>query len=277
MKTFLPLIAFTCFASSALHAVETSAKTLPSIEIESKFIELPVAMADALKLPANSSFMDKFPGKPLPTTPSYLRAVLNEKDAEQLLATLNAQKGVDLCSSPRVTTRSQQRAVVEVIREFRYATEWNAPDEKEKNWTPKEFDTRNVGLTLEVTPTLREDGLIDLKAEPSVVEFLGFVDFETNKPIFAAKADLTKTPVDRTTDFKSMPANKPPFRPYKPIFSTRKASVDLTITPGQTVVLDLLGESEKIEPFAPVRPGYRIIVLIRASSMQSTDKSVFKE
>ena len=40
---------------------------------------------------------------------------------------LNQKKGVDLLSAPRVTTKSGQRAVIEIIREFKYPTEFSAP------------------------------------------------------------------------------------------------------------------------------------------------------
>jgi Flp pilus assembly secretin CpaC len=263
MKTALLQIALVCLATIPVLAEDTTQTDPRRIEIESKFIELPVAVAKALKLPARDSFMGKFPGKPLPTTHSHLFGVLDEKEAEKFLATLNSKKSVDLCSAPRLTTAVAHRAVVEIIREFRYPTEWNPPTESEKRWTPKNFETRNVGLTLDVTPTLTKEGLIDLKAEPVVSEFLGFVDFETGKPLFAAKADLKKTPVDRTLE--SAREYKFPNRPIKSIFTTRKTAVYLTIKPGQTVVLDGLAEGESIEPFQPARPGYEIIVLVRAS------------
>ncbi|MCE9611288.1 MAG: hypothetical protein K8R23_13925 [Chthoniobacter sp.] len=271
MKSTFLYITLAGLAAAPMFAGDVTPTASPRrIEIESKFIELPEAVADALKLPTGGSFMDQFPGKPLPTTRPHLTAVLDDKDAEQFLATLNAQKSVDLCSAPRVASLSQQRAVVDIIREFRYASEWNPPNENEKRWTPKTFETRNVGMSLEVTPTFTKDGLIELKATPSIVEFLGFVDFETGKSFFAAKADLTETPVDRT--LKSVLGFEPPNRPTRPIFSTRKADVELAIYPGQTVVLSGFGERESIQPFTPVRPGYQIIVLIRATPSPPFEK-----
>jgi general secretion pathway protein D len=65
-----------------------------------------------------------------------------------VMKALNGQKGVDLLSAPRVTTRSGQRAVIEIIREFRYPTEFDPDDKTPPNLTPTAFETRNLGITL---------------------------------------------------------------------------------------------------------------------------------
>ena len=44
-----------------------------------------------------------------------------------VIRALNQKKGVDLLSAPRVTTKSGQRAVIEIIREFRYPIEFTPP------------------------------------------------------------------------------------------------------------------------------------------------------
>ena len=61
--------------------------------------------------------------------PAGLPAVLTDEQAQAAWKTLNETKGVDLLSAPRLTTRSKQRATIEIIREFRYPTEW-AKDKK---------------------------------------------------------------------------------------------------------------------------------------------------
>lgn len=44
-----------------------------------------------------------------------------------MIRALNQKKGVDLLSSPRVTTKSGNKAQIEIIREFRYPTEFDPP------------------------------------------------------------------------------------------------------------------------------------------------------
>src|ERR1700736_1594935 len=56
-----------------------------------------------------------------------LAGVFTQPQFQVVIPPLNQKKGVDLLSAPRVTTKSGQRAVVEVIREFRYPTEFQPP------------------------------------------------------------------------------------------------------------------------------------------------------
>ncbi|MEA3213676.1 MAG: ral secretion pathway protein [Chthoniobacter sp.] len=250
---------------------------LPQVEIESKFLEVSDALAESLKFPGGASFLDKFAGMPAPASGSRalsVRAVLNEKDAEQFLTTLTAPKGagevaasgVDLLSAPRVTTRSQQRAMIEIIREFRYPSEWNPPAPTDPHWTPKSFETRNVGVTLDVEPTLLEGEVIDLQVTPQVIEFLGFVDFETKEPLFAAKRDATKSIPERT--LASAVGFESRNRPTQPIFSTRQTHSSVALKSGQTLVLVGSGESEETKPFDPPSAGRQLVVLIRASTVR---------
>ncbi len=80
-----------------------------------------------------------------------------------VLRALDQKKGVDLLSAPRVTTKSGQRAVIEIVREFRYPTEFDPPQ------IPQNFGagggTVGVGSTrsiavFPVTPTT-PDGIRD--------------------------------------------------------------------------------------------------------------------
>jgi hypothetical protein len=127
MKTILLHLGFAGLAALPLLAKDAAPARPTWIEIESKFIEAPDAVVATLHSESDKSFMDKYPGKKLQPRGTRVEAVLGEKEAEKLLARLNAKKGVDICSAPRITTISNQRAVVEIIREFRYSNEWDAP------------------------------------------------------------------------------------------------------------------------------------------------------
>ena len=54
-------------------------------------------------------------------------SVLTDPTFQVVLRALDQKKGVDLLSAPRVTTKSGQQAVIEIIREFRYPTEFDPP------------------------------------------------------------------------------------------------------------------------------------------------------
>src|SRR5205814_8023917 len=56
-----------------------------------------------------------------------LAGVFTDPQFQVVIRALNQKKGVDLLSAPRVTTKSGQRAIIEVVREFRYPTEFTPP------------------------------------------------------------------------------------------------------------------------------------------------------
>src|SRR5207245_5660330 len=56
-----------------------------------------------------------------------LAGVFTNPQFQVVLRGLSQKKGVDLLSAPKVTTKSGQRAVIEIVREFRYPTTFTAP------------------------------------------------------------------------------------------------------------------------------------------------------
>jgi len=86
--------------------------------------------------------------------------------------------------------------------------------------TPRSFTTRNVGVEMEVTPTVEEDNAISLLLKPKVTEFEGFVEF--GGPSIAIASGTTVT----------VPSGF-----YQPVFSIRKVQTEVTIWDGATVVM----------------------------------------
>ncbi|PYK67041.1 MAG: type II and III secretion system protein, partial [Verrucomicrobia bacterium] len=134
-----------------------------------------------------------------------LAGVMTNPQFQVVIRALNQKKGIDLLSAPRVTTKSGQRAVIEIVREFRYATQYQPPQVPSITGggggtgtvsisvvtptTPTAFETRNTGVTLEVEPVVGPDGVtIDLNLVPQVVEFEGFVNY--GSPIFGINPSI---------------------------------------------------------------------------------------
>lgn len=184
-----------------------------------------------------------------------LSGVFTDPQFQIVVRALNQKKGVDLLSAPRVTTKSGQRAVIEIIREFRYPTEFQPPQipqtfqQPQGNinlagalgaggggnnssfpvtpTTPTSFETRNTGVTLEVEPVVGPDGFtIDLNLVPQVVEFEGFINY--GSPI-----QTTSTNALGATTTNIITPNVI----NQPIFSTRKVTTSVSVFDGQTVVL----------------------------------------
>jgi general secretion pathway protein D len=194
-----------------------------------------------------------------------LAGVFTNPQFQVVIRALNQKKGVDLLSAPKVTTKSGQRALIEIVREFRYPTTFTPPQVPNVQpnsqgggnvpvvvtpTTPQTFETRNTGVTLEVEPVVGPDGTtIDLNLVPQVVEFEGFINY--GSPINAIGINSVggvngisvSAPVLLTENVIN-----------QPVFSTRKVTTNVSVWDGQTVVLGgLMREDvQKTEDKTPI-------------------------
>jgi general secretion pathway protein D len=207
-------------------------------------------------------------GQTLGVAPSMfgLAGVFTNPQFQVVIHALNQKKGVDLLSAPSVTTKSGQRAIIEVIRELRYPRTYTPPQvpsigsttNTNNNvvpvvvtpTTPQDWETRNTGVTLEVEPVVGGDATtIDLNLIPQVVEFEGFINY--GSPINAvgvntvggANGIAVSVPVTLTENVIN-----------QPVFSTRKVTTSVSVYDGQTVVLGgLMREDvQKTEDKVPI-------------------------
>jgi general secretion pathway protein D len=200
-----------------------------------------------------------------------LAGVMTNPQFQVVIRALNQKKGIDLLSAPRVTTKSGQRAVIEIVREFRYATQYTPPQVPSITGggsgngtvsisvvtptTPTAFETRNTGVTLEVEPVVGPDGVtIDLNLVPQVVEFEGFINY--GSPIFGIQPPATSfNPITGVTSLLTSPSVLLTQNVInQPIFSTRKVTTSVSVYDGSTVVLGgLMREDvQKTEDRTPI-------------------------
>jgi general secretion pathway protein D len=195
-----------------------------------------------------------------------LAGVFTNPQFQVVIRALNQKKGIDLLSAPKVTTKSGQRAIIEVVREFRYPKTYTPPQVPQIGTTttagsqvvpvvvtpttPQDWETRNTGVTLEVEPVVGGDATtIDLNLVPQVVEFEGFINY--GSPINAvgvttvggANGISVSTPIILTQNVIN-----------QPVFSTRKVTTSVSVYDGQTVVLGgLMREDvQKVEDKTPI-------------------------
>ena len=197
-----------------------------------------------------------------------LAGVFTNPQFQVVIRALNQKKAIDLLSAPKVTTKSGQRAIIEVVREFRYPRTYTQPQVPSISsttgtsiiggggvvpvvvtpTTPQDWETRNTGVTLEVEPVVGGDGnTIDLNLVPQVVEFEGFINY--GSPINAVGVNTIGGVI--TT---SVPVELTPNVINQPVFSTRKVTTSVSVADGQTVVLGgLMREDvQKTEDKVPI-------------------------
>ncbi|HLW34509.1 MAG TPA: Amuc_1098 family type IV pilus outer membrane protein [Chthoniobacterales bacterium] len=200
-----------------------------------------------------------------------LSGVFTDPQFQVVVRALNQKKGIDLLSAPKITTKSGQRAVIEIVREFRYPTSFTEPKVPDIQGrgssnststtialpvvgpsTPSNFETRNTGVTLEVEPVVGPDGItIDLNLVPQVVEFEGFINYGSPiKTVNPALLGFSPSTLLGTTD-EAITLTDNVIN--QPIFSTRKVTTSVSVWDGQTVVLGgLMREDvQKVEDRTP--------------------------
>src|SRR5438128_7567579 len=200
-----------------------------------------------------------------------LAGVFTQPQFQVVMRALNQKTGVDLLSASLVTTKSGQRALIEIVREFRYPTTFTPPQIPSLTTTtaptvlngvlvpapaqpiiaapttPQNFETRNTGVTLEVEPVVGPDGqTIDLNLVPQVVEFEGFINY--GSPINAIAVNtVAGISISKAVTLTENVINQP-------VFSTRKVTTNVSVWDGQTVVLGgLMREDvQKTEDKVPI-------------------------
>jgi|GEM_PF-5146169 len=161
-------------ASPSPSPAESTAKPGPAtepkyVEIESKFLE--------------------FTDDEYQHWKSELDSASRPMDAQsfiKLMKALNDLKGVDIASSPRVTTKLGNAASITIGRDFRYPTKFEK--DARGQVTPGAFETRTLGVELDIIPTLN-DGKIWLAGKFLLTEFEGFTGSEPAEraPVFDTK------------------------------------------------------------------------------------------
>jgi general secretion pathway protein D len=183
-----------------------------------------------------------------------ISGIFTNPQFQVLIRALDQKKGVDLLSAPSVTTKSGQRANIKISRRFSYPTQFDPPQIPTTTTTgesggiiinplnippptvtpafPSSFTQRDIGILLEVEPTIGSDSYtIDLNLTPEVVEFDGFVNY--GSPITTVGwGPSIGTPAITP---RAIVLTDNPIR--QPIFSSRKVTTSVTIWDGQTVAL----------------------------------------
>ena len=194
--------------------------------------------------------------------------------AETLAVAIRAieqNSGSDLMSSPSLTVLDGKTAVIRVAQLLRYPQAYGDTQSTVTPavqggggggvtitaGTPQDFTVQEVGVNLEVTPTVAADDSIALNLKPKVTEFEGFVEYGGTSVAISDGVTV------------SVPSGF-----FQPIFSTREVTTDVTVFDGATVVIGGLTREEvkTVEDKVPVLGSIPLI----GSAFRSSGKSVQK-
>ena len=194
--------------------------------------------------------------------------------AETLAVAIRAieqNSGSDLMSSPSLTVLDGKTAVIRVAQLLRYPQAYGDTQSTVTPavqggggggvtitaGTPQDFTVQEVGVNLEVTPTVAADDSIALNLKPKVTEFEGFVEYGGTSVAISDGVTV------------SVPSGF-----FQPIFSTREVTTDVTVFDGATVVIGGLTREEvkTVEDRVPVLGSIPLI----GSAFRSSGKSVQK-
>jgi general secretion pathway protein D len=184
---------------------------------------------------------------------------------------IEQNSGSDLMSSPSLTVLDGKTAVIRVAQLLRYPQAYGDTQASVTPataggggggvaitaGTPQDFTVQEIGVNLEVTPTVAADDSIALNLKPKVTEFEGFVEYGGTS--IAISGSITA----------SVPSGF-----FQPIFSTREVTTDVTVFDGATVVIGGLTREEvkTVEDRVPVLGSIPLI----GAAFRSTGKSVQK-
>ena len=159
-----------------------------------------------------------------------VQSLLTNPEMRFVLHALEQNGNANLLSAPKVLAQNGEEAEIKVVREFIYPTEFetepitatgginNNTTTIGQSVTPTSFETREVGVLLNVIPEVNPDGnLITLTMTPQVVSGPDFIDY-------GSEVVLPDGTINRTSF-------------QQPIFFVRQVQTRVMIYDGATVVM----------------------------------------
>jgi general secretion pathway protein D len=203
-------------------------------------------------------------GAPINDKFMRLNAFIGGADVSMILHMLCQRSDTDVLSAPKVTTKSGQEAIIKVVTEYIYPSEFNVQISQQGNQggggalgggggtgepiaivEPQNFVTREVGVILQVVPEVSSEGqMINLTMKPQVVSEPVWKNYGTKLPKTVSEdtgvLDALGIPITReTTEYVELPMEQP-------FFTVRSVETQLLVYNGATVVMGgLITEQRK--------------------------------
>jgi hypothetical protein len=164
------------------------------------------------------------PSAPPESVPAILNVtgVLTVEQTTGLFKKLKEQQ-INITATPRATTLIGRKALVENVKEFRYPSVFSKPDKDGKIF-PEEFETRPIGIRMELAPTNESANTIDVTLFTVISKLTGFS---------GEKPDPAKAAAEPKPDLA-----------WQPHFKTNQVATEVTIPSGGTIMLCTSGNGE---------------------------------
>lgn len=228
----------------------------------------------------------------IPNTPNTITVggLIENRGLAAFINLIDQMKGVDLLSAPKITTKSRNQAKIEIVNELRYPTQFEKPKIGQTQYTvdkqetlvtggtvvivgttgylalpatPSNFEVKNIGVTMEVTPTAYPDRRIDLDITPEVTDFEGFLNY--GQPI--RSRSTTADPTAEGTAIADSVVNQP-------VFNVRSMTTKVQVIDGQTIVMGGLirEDSQKVNDKVPLLGDIPLVGRLFQSKVDKTIK-----
>ncbi len=223
--------------------------------------------------------------------------IVDNSSALMLMRAMSQKTGLDIMTAPSTVTRNGQASSVRVVREMLYPTNYEPPELPQSGGQtifinpatglpsanqgtppppmvtpshPTDFVMREVGVTLEVTPTADETKrFVDVTLNPTVVNFDGFVNYGSpiNAPTTTPATGGIVNPL--VAQSVELSAN----RILMPVFSTHHLATSLHVADGSTIVIGGLLE-DRIQNVEDKTPIFGSIPLLGRLFQSKVDQKV---
>lgn len=155
------------------------------------------------------------------------------------ISALERDDDTDVLFAPSIVTLDGNPATIRAGEEQMVPTTFGVEDSSVSPWAlPGDWTKSLMGVELEVTPEIREGGLIDLKILPTVRDLVGYDDYQIVPAYEGRDADSDSVQLDA---FEEVTTSLPYFR-------VRELSTQVTVADGSTVAMGGL-MYEKTETF----------------------------
>lgn len=131
------------------------------------------------------------------TTEELLTAIMTADEFSLTLSALKQNSGVEIVSNPKILVANGEVATIHVGEERPYPKKSTTQQGTGGNSTQSEIETKKIGVSIKVAPTVNSISNITLRIEPTLSRVLGTTLIDGNNlPILSSRSIVSEFSVD---------------------------------------------------------------------------------